>query len=203
MRRYLPACLPASTCPLPAPHPLPNQSLVLLDEVGSGTDPAEGAALAAALLERLQTSAALTYATTHHAELKVGCAVTMVMRLCALPWQCEAWSAALELQSLPDQPGPPPCLPCPQELAASAPGFVNASVEFDVASLRPTYRLQWGAAGESNALAVAQGLGFSPEVVAAARQVGAAGEQCREGAAGAGLRLVHLQMSLCNCTAVP
>ena len=58
-----------------------------------------------------------------------------------------------------------------QELAATAPGFVNASVEFDVASLRPTYRLQWGAAGESNALAVAQGLGFSPDIVAAARQV--------------------------------
>lgn len=59
-----------------------------------------------------------------------------------------------------------------QELAATAPGFVNASVEFDVASLRPTYRLLWGAAGESNALAVAQGLGFAPAVVAAAREVG-------------------------------
>lgn len=62
-------------------------------------------------------------------------------------------------------------LPHHQELAASSPAFVNASVEFDTASLRPTYRLLWGAAGESNALAVAQGLGFSPSVVAAARQV--------------------------------
>lgn len=58
-----------------------------------------------------------------------------------------------------------------QELAATAPGFVNASMEFDVASLRPTYRLLWGSAGESNALAVAQGLGFAPPLVAAAREV--------------------------------
>ena len=64
-----------------------------------------------------------------------------------------------------------PNLPAPlQELAAATPGFVNASVEFDVASLRPTYRLLWGAAGESNALAVAQGLGFAPTLVAAARE---------------------------------
>lgn len=66
---------------------------------------------------------------------------------------------------------PSPGLPLPQELAATTPGFVNASVEFDVASLRPTYRLLWGAAGDSNALAVAEGLGFSPAVVAAAREV--------------------------------
>ncbi|GAB4822194.1 hypothetical protein N2152v2_009240 [Parachlorella kessleri] len=105
------------------------RSLVLLDEVGSGTDPTEGAALAAALLDRLHASAALTYATTHHAELK--------------------------------------------ELASTTPGFVNASVEFDVATLKPTYRLQWGVAGESNALAVAEGLGFSATVVAQARQVAA------------------------------
>jgi hypothetical protein len=68
-----------------------------------------------------------------------------------------------------------PCLlstlpACVQELAATTPGFVNASVEFDVASLRPTYRLLWGAAGESNALAVAQGLGFAPTLVATARE---------------------------------
>ena len=58
-----------------------------------------------------------------------------------------------------------------QELAASTPGFVNACVEFDIATLRPTYRLLWGSAGESNALAVAQGLGFSAAVVAEARKV--------------------------------
>ena len=59
----------------------------------------------------------------------------------------------------------------PQELATTTPGFVNASVEFDIATLRPTYRLLWGEAGDSNALAVAQGLGFAPAVVAAAREV--------------------------------
>lgn len=58
--------------PARPPSHILSQSLVLLDEVGSGTDPAEGAALAAALLERLQQQAALSYATTHHAELKVG-----------------------------------------------------------------------------------------------------------------------------------
>ena len=57
-----------------------------------------------------------------------------------------------------------------QELATTTPGFVNASVEFDTATLRPTYRLLWGEAGDSNALAVAQGLGFAPAVVAAARE---------------------------------
>eukprot|EP00887_Chlorella_sp_A99_P006230 scaffold3.g6230.t1 len=106
------------------------RSLVLLDEVGSGTDPAEGAALAAALLLHLRRRAALTYATTHHAELK--------------------------------------------ELASATPGLVNASVEFDVATLRPTYRLLWGQAGESNALSVAEGLGFSAGMVREARVVAAA-----------------------------
>lgn len=71
----------------------------------------------------------------------------------------------------PAPPNLPPPFFCLQELASTAPGFVNASVEFDVASLRPTYRLLWGTAGESNALAVAEGLGFSPTLVAAAREV--------------------------------
>lgn len=103
------------------------QSLVLLDEVGSGTDPVEGAVLATAILRRLARTTALTYATTHHGLVK--------------------------------------------DVAASEAGFVNASVEFDVQSLQPTYRLLWGVAGNSNALLVADGLGFDSKVVADARQL--------------------------------
>lgn len=51
--------------------------------------------------------------------------------------------------------------------------YLNAAVEFDIKSLRPTYKLQWGLAGASNALAVAAGLGFDARVVAAARQIAA------------------------------
>ena len=50
---------------------------------------------------------------------------------------------------------------------------MNAAVEFDIKSLRPTYRLQWGLAGASNALAVAAGLGFDARVVASAREISA------------------------------
>eukprot|EP00198_Chlamydomonas_reinhardtii_P000566 XP_001689901.1 predicted protein [Chlamydomonas reinhardtii] len=92
------------------------RSLVLLDEVGSGTDPLEGAALARAVLDRLAEQAHLTLATTHHAELK---------------------------------------------RASEEDGrYVNVSMAFDTATLRPTYRLCWGAAGASNALDIAETLGF-------------------------------------------
>ena len=117
-------------------------SLVLLDEVGSGTDPTEGAALASALLLRLRGAAGLTVATTHHAETKA--------------------------------------------LAEAEPGFVRASVEFDAATLRPTYRLRWGAAGASNALDIAQALGFDPAVVREAREVARARREGREGAGPGG-----------------
>jgi DNA mismatch repair protein MutS2 len=96
-------------------------SLVLLDEVGAGTDPTEGSALAIALLKHLAGHDGLTMATTHFGELK------------ALKYQDDR--------------------------------FENASVEFDVVSLSPTYRLLWGIPGRSNALAIAQRLGLGADVI--------------------------------------
>lgn len=104
----------------------PAPALVLLDEVGAGTDPSEGAALAAGLLEYLAEKALLTLATTHYGELK-----------------------ALKYQH---------------------PGFENASVEFDEATLAPTYRLLWGIPGRSNALAIARRLHLEPEILRRAQQ---------------------------------
>ncbi|MEB3266493.1 MAG: endonuclease MutS2 [Cyanobacteriota bacterium] len=109
---------------LPAPGDGAGASLVLLDEVGAGTDPAEGAALAAALLRHLADRARLTVATTHYGELKA--------------------------------------------LKYADSRFENASVAFDVETLSPTYRLQWGIPGRSNALAIAGRLGLEPSVLEAA-----------------------------------
>jgi len=100
-------------------------SLVILDELGAGTDPQEGAALARALLTHLLARGITTLVTTHHPELKAFAHVT--------------------------------------------PGAVNASVEFDLETLSPTYRLTVGLPGRSNALAIAQRLGLPPEIIAAAR----------------------------------
>ncbi|MEO1068243.1 MAG: endonuclease MutS2, partial [Cyanobacteria bacterium J06638_6] len=108
---------------LAALEPVVN-TLVLLDEVGAGTDPTEGTALAIALLQDLANRARLTMATTHYGELK------------ALKYQDER--------------------------------FENASVEFDEATLSPTYRLLWGIPGRSNALAIARRLGLDTNVVDAA-----------------------------------
>lgn len=106
--------------------------LVLLDEVGAGTDPSEGSALAIALLRYLADHARLTIATTHFGELK------------ALKYEDER--------------------------------FENASVEFNEVTLSPTYRLLWGIPGRSNALAIAQRLGLTPDIVDQARSyVGLAG----------------------------
>ncbi|MBK1990327.1 endonuclease MutS2 [Sphaerospermopsis aphanizomenoides BCCUSP55] len=119
----------------------PPQSLVLLDEVGAGTDPAEGSALAIALLKYLADHAQLTIATTHFGELK-----------------------ALKYEDI---------------------RFENASVEFNEATLSPTYRLLWGIPGRSNALTIALRLGLKPEVVAAAKsQVGEATDEVNQVIAG-------------------
>ncbi len=110
-----------------------SAALVLLDEVGAGTDPTEGSALAAALLRHLADRARLTVATTHFGELKA--------------------------------------------LKYADPRFENASVAFDVETLSPTYRLQWGIPGRSNALAIASRLGLDPAVLAvAAAQLEPGGE---------------------------
>ena len=108
-------------------------ALVLLDEVGAGTDPLEGSALATALLKHLADRARLTIATTHFGELK-----------------------ALEY---------------------SDPRFENASVAFDVDTLSPTFHLQWGIPGRSNALAIARRLGLGePVLELAASQLEPLGE---------------------------
>ncbi len=101
------------------------QSLVLLDEVGAGTDPTEGSAIATALLEHLANHTRLTIATTHFGELK-----------------------ALKYQDAK---------------------FENASVEFDDVQLAPTYRLQWGIPGRSNAIAIARRLGLSEIILESAQ----------------------------------
>lgn len=105
---------------LEALPPTPS-ALVLLDEVGAGTDPTEGSALATALLQHLAERARLTIATTHFGELKA--------------------------------------------LKYADPRFENASVAFDVDTLSPTYRLQWGIPGRSNALAIARRLGLEETVL--------------------------------------
>jgi DNA mismatch repair protein MutS2 len=102
-------------------------SLVLVDEIGTGTAPEEGAALAVALLDEFRRKSCIVLATTHHDRLKT--------------------------------------------YASTAPGVINAAVEFDDVNLRPTYRLRVGVPGGSSGIAIAQRLGLANRLIEQARSL--------------------------------
>lgn len=118
-------------------HP-ESHVLILLDELGAGTDPSEGSALARAILTYLLQRHVTTVATTHYSELKA--------------------------------------------FAHEQPGVVNASVEFNIETLSPTYKLSIGLPGRSNALAIANRLGLEQDII----------EQAREFLGSAGVRMESL-----------
>ncbi|MBS4173074.1 endonuclease MutS2 [Bacillus sp. FJAT-49736] len=104
-----------------------DHSLILLDELGSGTDPGEGMGLATALLKRFFLKGACIFATTHYSEIK--------------------------------------------EFADREAGFINGAMEFDMETLKPTYRLLIGKGGESQAFAIALELGMHPQIIEEAHKI--------------------------------
>ncbi|RDU36562.1 endonuclease MutS2 [Neobacillus piezotolerans] len=104
-----------------------DRTLVLLDELGSGTDPGEGMGLASAILEQLYAKGATLLATTHYSEIK--------------------------------------------DFANQHDGFINGSMEFDLDTLQPTYRLTIGKGGKSQAFAIALKLGMHPELIKRAHRI--------------------------------
>lgn len=98
-----------------------KQSLVLIDEIGGGTDPSEGVALSASILQYLRDRVNLAVVTTHYADL----------------------STMKEKDSR----------------------FDNAAMEFSLETLQPTYRVLWGCTGDSNALSIAQSIGFDRNII--------------------------------------
>ncbi|TXC91135.1 endonuclease MutS2 [Metabacillus litoralis] len=114
-----------------------RNTLVILDEIGSGTDPNEGMGLAIAILEALYNSEALMIATTHYSEIK--------------------------------------------EYAERAPGFQNGSMDFDLETLQPLYKLLIGKGGESQAFSIAEKLGMPEQIISRAKRISYGSPRSKQG----------------------